>query len=65
MPKDDPELLNAEFADAIKQLLPSLPGFAQLSREYFKELKDKEFEEKEALYLTAKFIESMIFGKNK
>ena len=65
MAKDDPELAAAQLADALKQTIPSLPAFAELSRAYFKELKKQEFEDKEALYLSAKFVESIIFGKNK
>jgi hypothetical protein len=65
MPKDDPELVGAQLADAVRQLSPTLPAFAKLSREYFGQLKGEGFDDKEALYLSAKFIESIIFGKNK
>ncbi len=63
--KEDPELDGAQLMDAIKAIVPSLPGYANLSREYFKQLKSEGFEKKEALYLTAKFTESLIFGHGK
>lgn len=62
---DDPELLGAELADALKLITPGLPTYAKLSRQYFMELKKQEFDDKDALYLTSKFIEGIIFGKNK
>ncbi len=65
MEDQDPELMGAEIADAIQTMIPSLPAFAEFSREYFKKLKEQKFETKEALYLTAKFIESMICSGNK
>ena len=65
MADDDPELVGAQLSDALRRLMPGLPAYAKLSRQYYTELKGQEFGEKEALYLTAKFIETIIFGKNK
>lgn len=65
MPKDDPELLGAQLADALKLIMPGLATYAKLSRQYFMELKEQDFDDKDALYLTSKFVESIIFGKSK
>jgi hypothetical protein len=62
---DDPELVGARLADALKQLAPSLPVYAKLSRDYYNELVGQGFDQKDALFLTAKFIETIIFGKHK
>ena len=65
MPKEDPELVGARLADAVKLLTPELPAYAGLSRQYFMELKAQGFKDVESLYLTSKFIETVIFGKNR
>lgn len=59
MAQDDPELNAAKMRDALKQLRPLLPAFAECGRAYYDEFIKQNFTTDQALYMTTKILISL------